>query len=99
MNYPRWAEMIDYKTRHKRLKARSSVWTDKKTILSAFDRLFTKFRKSILVVSYRADGLPSIEQLIALLKKYKSQVDTAGWSNYKYVLSVNNSEEVLLIAR
>ncbi|HUV41224.1 MAG TPA: DNA adenine methylase [Sedimentisphaerales bacterium] len=99
VNYPQWAEMIDYKTRHKRLKTHPSVWTDKKAILSAFDRLFKKFKRSILVVSYRADGIPSIDQLVRLLKKHKSQVDTMKWKNYKYVLSINNSEEVLLIGR
>jgi len=99
VNYSKWPQMIDYKTKHKRLKGSSCVWTDKKRILSAFDRLFKKFKDSIMVISYRADGIPSIEELIALLKKYKPNVEELRRKNYKYVLSTNNSEEVLLIGK
>jgi len=97
VNYPQWAQMIDYGTKHKRLKASKSIWTDQNRILSGFDRLFSKFRDSILVISYRADGIPSIGQLKALLGKYKLNVEESRRKNYKYVLSTNNSEEVLLI--
>ena len=74
-------------------------WNDKKKITSEFDQLFSKFRDSILVVSYRSDGIPSIETLIQLLKRYKLYVTEIDRRNYKYVLSTNNSEEVLLIAQ
>jgi adenine-specific DNA-methyltransferase len=99
INYSQWPDMIDYKTKHKRLKNGGSVWTDKNKIHSAFDRLFEKFRDSILVVSYRADGIPSVNELIELLKKYKANVQELNRTAYKYVLSVNNSAEVLLIGK
>jgi len=99
VNYSKWPEMVDYKTKHKRLKQNPSVWTDKNRILSAFDRLFSKFRESILVVSYRADGIPLIDELVRLLKKYKKTVEETKRKNYKYVLSINNSEEVLLVGK
>ena len=66
---------------------------------SAFDKLFEKFKDSILVVSYRADGIPSIKELENLLKKYKADIIELKRKNYKYVLSINHSEEVLLIGR
>ena len=91
--------MIGYRTKHKRLKGDGSVWTNKHGIHSAFDKLFAKFKESILVVSYRADGIPSIDELVYLLKKYKSQVEETKRKNYKYVLSTNHSEEVLLIGK
>ena len=97
MNYSKWAEMIDYRTKHKKLKGNGSVWINKNEIHSAFDKLFKKFQNSILVVSYRADGIPSIEELLNLLKKYKQHVKELKRKNYKYVLSTNHSEEVLLI--
>jgi len=99
VNYSRWREMIDYRTKHKRLKGNSSVWTDKERIYSAFERLFSKFNESILVISYRADGIPSIDELICILKKYKPTVKTTKRRDYKYVLSTNNSAEVLLIGQ
>jgi adenine-specific DNA methylase len=97
INYSKWADMIDYRTKHKKLKGNGSVWINKNKIHSAFDQLFNKFQKSILVVSYRADGIPSIEELLNLLKKYKQNVTELKRKNYKYVLSTNHSEEVLLI--
>jgi adenine-specific DNA methylase len=99
INYPKWAEMIDYRTKHKKLKGDGSVWVNKNQIHSAFDQLFKKFQNSILVVSYRADGIPSIEELLNLLKKYKQNVKELKRKNYKYVLSINHSEEVLLIGK
>jgi adenine-specific DNA-methyltransferase len=96
-NYKEWSNLIDYRTKHKRLKGDNSVWTDKNRISSAFDHLFDKFQDSILVISYRADGIPSIHKLITMLKKYKSNVKELKRRNYKYVLSTNDSEEVLLI--
>jgi adenine-specific DNA-methyltransferase len=97
VDYSKWNELINYRTKHRRLKGNGTVWTDKKQIHSGFDRLFKKFNKSILVVSYRSDGIPSITELRNLLLKYKSSVEETRWTNYKYVLSNNHSEEVLLI--
>jgi adenine-specific DNA-methyltransferase len=89
--------MIDVKTKHKRLAGNQTVWTEKKLIYSAFDCLFQKFQDSALVVSYRADGIPKIEELMDLLKKYKKDVWEIDRKQYKYALSVNNSEEALII--
>lgn len=99
VNYPAWSGMIDYSSKHKRLKGNGSVWIDKKQIYLAFDKLFNKFKDSILVVSYRSDGIPKIEELRNLLKKYKPVVEESRRKNYKYVLSNTQSEEVLLIAK
>ncbi len=99
VNYSQWPNLIDYKTKHKKLKNGRSVWTDKNKIHSAFDQMFEKFKDSILVVSYRADGVPSVEEIIELLKKYKTNVQELNRTAYKYVLSVNNSAEVLLIGK
>ncbi|MBN2137063.1 MAG: DNA adenine methylase [Sedimentisphaerales bacterium] len=97
VNYSKWPDMIDYNSKHKRLKRSSCIWTDKKKIFAAFDRLFCKFKDSIIVVSYRSDGIPSICELIRLLKRYKPSVEDITRKNYKYVLSTNHSDEVLLI--
>lgn len=99
VNYSSWSEMIDYKTKHKRLRGNGSVWIDKKQIYHAFERLFDKFNDSILVVSYRSDGIPKIEELKNIMRKYKPVVEESRRKNYKYVLSNNQSEEVLLIGK
>jgi len=97
VNYSKWKTMIDYESKHKRLKSNGSVWTNKNEILHAFDKLFKKFRDSILVVSYRSDGIPSVEEMENLLKKYKKNIVELKRKEYKYVLSNNHSEEILLI--
>lgn len=99
VDYSNWGGMIDYRTKHKRLKGNGSVWINKNQIHSAFNKLFEKFKDNILVVSYRSDGIPSIAELENLLKKYKPNVEELKRKSYKYVLSTNHSEEVLLIGK
>ncbi len=98
VNYPNWDKMIDYNTKHKRLKNGRSMWCDKTKIHASFNRLFKKFQDSALVVSYRSDGIPSIDELTVLLEKYKDDVNEVKFKNYKYALSNNNTHECLLIA-
>jgi len=96
--YDEWGEHIDRRSKHRRLKPQPSEWTDKKRIHAAFDRLFGRCRESILVVSYRSDGIPSELELVSLLKRYKHHVRVEHFGQYKYVLSTNAaSMETLLI--
>lgn len=97
VNYENWPDMIDYKTKHRKLKPKPSVWIDKNKIHSAFNKLFEKFQDSILVISYRSDGIPSIEELEDLLSKYKRTIHEIKRKDYKYALSTNELEEVILI--
>ncbi len=99
VNYSKWDKMIDYNTRHRKLKGNGSAWIDKNQVNMAFDRLFEKFKDSIILVSYRSDGIPSIDELRNLLKKHKPNVEKLRCKNYKYVLSTTHSEEVLLIGK
>ncbi|MBC8447162.1 MAG: DNA adenine methylase [Chloroflexi bacterium] len=96
--YDEWHKHINYRSKHRRLKARPSEWTDKRRIHAAFDRLFQKFAESVLVVSYRSDGIPSESELVSLLKRYKHRVRVERFGQYKYVLSTNlESQEILLV--
>lgn len=96
--YPEWDNHIDKTSKHLRLKSQPTEWTDRKLIYDAFDRLFQRYQKSILVVSYRNDGIPSESELVSLLKRYKSDVSIKYYGPYKYVLSTNeDSKEILLV--
>lgn len=97
VNYPNWKDMIDYQSKHRKIKHEKSVWCDKNKINAAFDQLFKKFQDTTIVVSYRSDGIPSIEELARLLKRYKNTIKEVRYGEYKYVLSNNNSDECLLI--
>lgn len=98
--YDKWPELIDWKSKHRRMVKKPNAWTDKKRIYQAFSELFDRFSRSILVVSYRSDGIPSIEELHAILKRHKTEVRIDTYGQYKYVLSQNSrSREVLLIGK
>ncbi|MEQ8191569.1 MAG: DNA adenine methylase [Candidatus Eremiobacterota bacterium] len=97
VNYSSWHDLIDYKSKHRKLIGNGNIWSNKNEIYKAFDRLFDKFKESILVISYRSDGIPSIQELKNLLKKYKPDVEELRYKNYKYVLSHSKSEEILLL--
>jgi adenine-specific DNA-methyltransferase len=97
-DYPNWANKLNHSKKHKPLKGGKSPWCDMKQILGAFDDVFERFAHSILVVSYRSDGIPSEEELMCTLKRYKSKVRTFNCGEYRYVLSTNSdSKEMLLI--
>jgi adenine-specific DNA methylase len=96
MDYDQWEAKIDYASKHRRLAPQPSEWNMPKTILSAFEQLIARHRDSILVISYRDDGIPSKDELVALLKSYKSTVYEAQKSQ-QYVLSNKKSHEILLI--
>jgi SOS regulatory protein LexA len=99
-DYQNWYKHIDFDSKHRKFKNKKSVWSDKNKITEAFDKLFAKYKDSILVVSYRSDGIPSPEELQNLMKKYKKNVYEAFRSEYKYALSKNgDSKEILLIGR
>ncbi len=96
--YPDWKNRIDYKSKHRRFIAKTNDWTDKKKVIAAFDKLFERYQHSILVVSYRNDGIPSETELLDLMKKYKKSTHVECYGKYQYALSTNtNSQEILLI--
>lgn len=95
--YSDWNNHLDHESKHKRLKPKYNIWNDKDHIVDGFDKLFSRYRDSILVVSYRSDGIPSGEELMNIMKKYKSSVELYHFGSYKYVLSKNSSSKELLL--
>ena len=96
--YAQWPQLIDMNSKHKKISNGINEWCKKGEIHGAFERLFNKFHDSILVVSYRDDGMPTINELVAMLKKIKGSVEIKKL-DYKYVLSKEAAKEVLIIAQ
>lgn len=102
-DYDRWNELIDHETLNLRMKQlRPNDWLDPQKHSKAFDALFEKFRQSIIVVSYKKFGVPSIDTLIRILKRHGRRVRSQS-RHYKYALNHQNgsaelNREVLLIA-
>lgn len=66
---------IQEHTTTKKFKRYQSLFDSKNTIYEAFDQLFAKFKNSIIVVSYSSNSIPGKEEMVELLKKYKSHVE------------------------
>ncbi len=95
-DYAAWPERVDYGSKHRRMIPHAAPWTDPRRIHAAFDAVFARYRDSILVVSYRADGIPSRDNLIDLLRAYKPHITVIDQPQ-QYVLSKRTSRELLLI--
>jgi len=99
VNYDNWHNLIDANSKHKRLKLNGSDWTSPSKIEKSFERLISKFRNSILVISYRSDGIPDIDKIVRILEENKKSVFIYESCTMKYVLSTKKSTEVLIIGR
>lgn len=99
VHYADWEKMIDYTSKHKRLQPQHTTWTNSREIEYAFEELIAKFKKSILVISYRSDGIPSIDTLKELLSQYYNDITIVQSNEIKYALSKKQSKEILIIAK
>lgn len=98
VDYDSWAEKIDYTSKHHRLKRRYNIWTDKDNILNGFNQLIDTYKNSILAISYRSNGIPSINSLINLLTSKNRCSEVRYSHDIKYALSDTCSREVLIIS-
>jgi DNA adenine methylase/adenine-specific DNA-methyltransferase len=67
-------EEIMFETKVKKIRKKYSPFSYRKSAISAFDNLFEKFSKSIIVLSYSSNAFPDLATLTLLIKKYKSDV-------------------------
>lgn len=96
-DYANWPQKIDYQSKHRRLLPQKSAWSNSKAIGDSLDKLFARHQDSIIVLSYRDDGMPTKNELINLLSRYKTQIREFTLPQ-KYVLSHQKNHELLLIA-
>jgi adenine-specific DNA-methyltransferase len=96
-----WQKRILHKYKHKPLEGRGeSPFGKPATIKDAFEKTVRRFSGSTLVISYRSDGIPSIEELAEILVKAGKQVEIIDSGKYTYALSRNKrSREVVLMGR
>lgn len=98
-NYADWGSLIDYEKKHRPLKPTQTLWNDRRRVKNAFRDIIHKFSKSHLVISYRSDGIPSIQEIVKEVSGRKKNVRILEYANYRYVLSTNgNSSEILIVA-
>lgn len=97
VNYNKWANQIDYTSKRRRLLPETSIWNDASKITEAFEKLIEHHHNSTLILSYRDDGIPSKEQLMEILLRYKKRIYAAK-QPAQYALAHKKSHELLLIA-
>ncbi|MCB9457875.1 MAG: DNA adenine methylase [Anaerolineaceae bacterium] len=96
-DYYHWDSRIDYGSKHRRLQPEKSPWNSTETIPDVFEQLVQRHQDSILVISYRDDGIPSKDQLLQILRSHKKTVHEAAQPK-QYALAHRKSHELLLIA-
>lgn len=74
---------IQEHTKTKKFKSYPTPFSTKNGAYNAFDKLFSKFSDSILIVSYSSNSLPTQGDMVALMKKYKEHVEVVP-VDYKY---------------
>jgi len=95
--YEEWPALVDYRSKHRRMKRMYNPWVDPSAIQGAFTRLLDRFYDAIIVISYRADGVPSITDLEAMMRQMKRRVQVHALDGYQYVLSTRQTAEVLIV--
>ncbi len=65
---------IDTSTKVKKIAKRYTPFSYRRTAIEAFDRMFARFAKSTIVLSYSSNGYPDLNQLEELLRRYSGSV-------------------------
>ena len=74
---------IQEHTKTKKFKSYPSPFSSRIGAHDAFDKLFSKFQDSILLVSYSSNSLPTKEEILSIMSKYKTHVELVS-INYRY---------------
>jgi adenine-specific DNA methylase len=101
-DYENWQSKIDFNTKNYRFKKSSETNPfTRGSIYNSLDLLFRKFQGSILVFSYKIGGIPSVDEIMDLMGRYKNNVEIKE-KHYIYALNKQNgnakyNREVLII--
>ncbi len=89
-NYEAWADLIDYGSSTLHLRRNGNNWLEKSRVADNLEQLFNKFSTSTIVLSYKSPGVPTEDEIVCLLKKYKGRVRVVR-EKYRYALSRSSS--------
>jgi len=99
------AEILEH-TSTRKIKSYPTDFSTRAGAVDAFGRLFNHFHNSDLVVSYSSNGIPSRDQMVSLLKRFKRKVEVHetehqySHGNHHHKVGSNNNavREYLFIA-
>lgn len=79
-------------TKVRKIPKRFTPFSYRRTAVEAFDRLFHLYRHSIIVLSYSSNGYPNLDELEALIRRYKRKVMTFE-KPHRYHFGTHNGVE------
>jgi len=62
-------------TKVKKIAKPFTPFSYRRTALAAFEGLFERFRRSIIVLSYSSNGFPDLDVLVAAMKRHKARIE------------------------
>jgi adenine-specific DNA-methyltransferase len=65
---------VDLTTKVRKIAKRHTPFSYRHSAADAFDRMFARFAKSTIVLSYSSNGYPDLDQLETLLRRHKPSV-------------------------
>ena len=74
---------MQWQTKTKKFKNYPTPFSNKENAKDAFDKLFDKYKKSIILVSYSSNCLPTLDEMVEMLAKYKKDVKVLS-IDYRY---------------
>ena len=66
---------IQEHTKTKKFKSYPTPFSTRNGAAEAFDKLFEKYKDSILIVSYSSNSLPTQDEMVAIMQRYKKHVE------------------------
>lgn len=79
-----WQDVeIQWHTKTKKIKNYPTPFSTRIGAYDAFDKLFSRFKNSIIIVSYSSNSFPTLEEMTSLLTKYKQHVEVIS-IDYRY---------------
>jgi len=74
---------MQWHTKTKKFKNYPTPFSSQSGAADAFDKIFSRLRDSILLVSYSSNSLPTREEIISIMSKYKRHVEVID-IDYRY---------------
>ncbi len=96
---------MQWHTKTKKFKSYPTPFSTRTGTHDAFDRLFKRFRNSILIVSYSSNSLPTLDEMVTLMSNYKHHVEiitvdyhySVGNQGHKVKSNNNEVKEYLFV--
>lgn len=95
---------IDMNTKTHKFPSYKSQFSTKEGTYQAFESIFQKYRNKLLVVSYSSNSLPTKEEMLKMMRKYKTDVEVVP-IDYRYhfanqdINKHNHVKEYLFVGR